>query len=120
MLFLQFPPNLPLSKQSARADGKESKGASTSAKGKEIAGISKPVGSTGASASVKGKEIMSSSPMPLERGNASKMHRGLEGVPGGYMGKMLVYKSGAVKWKLGDVIYDVSYISSVPFSFCTC
>lgn len=120
MLFLQFPPNLPLPKRSAGADGNESKGASASAKGKEIAGKSKSIGSTGASAAVKGKEIMSSSPMPLERGNASKMHCGLEGLPGGYMGKMLVYKSGAIKWKLGDVVYDVSYISSVPFNFCTC
>ncbi|KAF7148120.1 hypothetical protein RHSIM_Rhsim03G0165300 [Rhododendron simsii] len=108
MLFLQFPPNLPLPKRSAGADGNESKGASASAKGKEIAGNSKSIGSTGASAAVKGKEIISSSPMPLERGNASKMHCGLEGLPGGYMGKMLVYKSGAIKWKLGDVIYDVS------------
>ncbi|XP_058205728.1 uncharacterized protein LOC131319488 isoform X3 [Rhododendron vialii] len=120
MLFLQFPPNLPLPKRSAGADGNESKGASASAKGKEIAGNSKSRGSTGASAAVKGKEIMSSSPMPLERGNASKMHCGLEGLPGGYMGKMLVYKSGAIKWKLGNVVYDVSYISSVPFNFCTC
>lgn len=119
MLFLQFPPNLPLPKRSAGADGNESKGASASAKGKEIAGNSKSIGSTGASAAVKGKEIMSSSPMPLERGNASKMHCGLEGLPGGYMGKMLVYKSGAIKWKLGDVIYDVSYISSEQFNFCT-
>ncbi|XP_058205727.1 uncharacterized protein LOC131319488 isoform X2 [Rhododendron vialii] len=92
MLFLQFPPNLPLPKRSAGADGNESKGASASAKGKEIAGNSKSRGSTGASAAVKGKEIMSS----------------LEGLPGGYMGKMLVYKSGAIKWKLGNVVYDVS------------
>ncbi|KAI8537174.1 hypothetical protein RHMOL_Rhmol09G0004500 [Rhododendron molle] len=92
MLFLQFPPNLPLPKRSAGADGNESKGASASAKGKEIAGKSKSIGSTGASVAVKGKEIMSS----------------LEGLPGGYMGKMLVYKSGAIKWKLGDVVYDVS------------
>ncbi|KAI8564559.1 hypothetical protein RHMOL_Rhmol03G0190500 [Rhododendron molle] len=92
MLFLQFPPNLPLPKRSAGADGNESKGASASAKGKEIAGKSKSIGSTGASAAIKGKEMTSS----------------LEGLPGGYMGKMLVYKSGTIKWKLGDVVYDVS------------
>lgn len=32
-----------------------------------------------------------------------------EGLPEGFMGKMLVYKSGTVKLKLGDVLYDVSY-----------
>ncbi|XP_055960457.1 uncharacterized protein LOC126670056 isoform X2 [Mercurialis annua] len=32
----------------------------------------------------------------------------LEDSPGGYMGKMLVYKSGAVKLKLGDTLFDVS------------
>lgn len=33
---------------------------------------------------------------------------GLTELPAGLMGKMLVYKSGAVKLKLGDTIYDVS------------
>ena len=32
----------------------------------------------------------------------------LDELPAGFMGKMLVYKSGAVKLKLGDTIYDVS------------
>nr|GMC65772.1 DNA-directed RNA polymerase III subunit RPC4-like isoform X2 [Ipomoea batatas] len=32
----------------------------------------------------------------------------MEELPGGYMGKMLVYKSGAVKLKLGNILYDVS------------
>ncbi|KAL9153969.1 hypothetical protein ABFS82_10G083000 [Erythranthe guttata] len=32
----------------------------------------------------------------------------LEELPAGFMGKMLVYKSGAVKLKLGDTLYDVS------------
>ncbi|KAM7499517.1 hypothetical protein LguiA_023931 [Lonicera macranthoides] len=27
---------------------------------------------------------------------------------GGHIGKMLVYKSGAVKWKIGEALYDVS------------
>ncbi|XVF35113.1 hypothetical protein REPUB_Repub18cG0116700 [Reevesia pubescens] len=33
---------------------------------------------------------------------------GLEDLPAGLMGKMLVYKSGAVKLKLGDTLYDVT------------
>ena len=31
----------------------------------------------------------------------------LSGVPGGHLGKLLIYKSGAVKMKVGDVILDV-------------
>lgn len=36
-----------------------------------------------------------------------------EGLPEGFMGKMLVYKSGAVKLKLGDVLFDVSHFRLV-------
>ena len=32
----------------------------------------------------------------------------LSELPAGFMGKMLVYKSGAIKLKLGDTLYDVS------------
>ncbi|CAB79427.1 hypothetical protein [Arabidopsis thaliana] len=32
-----------------------------------------------------------------------------EGLPEGFMGKMLVYKSGAVKLKVGDALFDVSH-----------
>lgn len=32
----------------------------------------------------------------------------LNELPSGFMGKMLVYKSGAIKLKLGDTLYDVS------------
>lgn len=32
----------------------------------------------------------------------------LNELPAGFMGKMLVYRSGAVKLKLGDTLYDVS------------
>ncbi|CAH2078004.1 unnamed protein product [Thlaspi arvense] len=40
--------------------------------------------------------------------NSSNRSNPFEGLPEGFMGKMLVYKSGAVKLKLGDVLYDVS------------
>lgn len=58
------------------------------------------------SASAKGKEIF---------GRGSKKGCNFEDLPGGYMGKMLVYKSGAVKLKLGDTLFDVS-----PGVDCTC
>ncbi|KAL5227374.1 hypothetical protein ABZP36_015639 [Zizania latifolia] len=32
----------------------------------------------------------------------------LKGLPQGYLGKMLVYKSGKIKMKLGDVMFDVN------------
>jgi DNA-directed RNA polymerase III subunit RPC4 len=32
----------------------------------------------------------------------------LQQLPQGYLGKMLVYKSGKIKMKLGDVMFDVS------------
>jgi DNA-directed RNA polymerase III subunit RPC4 len=34
----------------------------------------------------------------------------LDELPAGYMGKVLVYRSGAVKLKLGDTLYDVSHL----------
>ncbi|XP_039156068.1 uncharacterized protein LOC120287358 [Eucalyptus grandis] len=34
----------------------------------------------------------------------------LDELPAGLMGKMLVYRSGAVKLKLGDTLYDVSVL----------
>jgi len=33
--------------------------------------------------------------------------RALEELPSGYMGKMQVYKSGAIKLKLGEALFDV-------------
>ncbi|KAF8370131.1 hypothetical protein HHK36_031826 [Tetracentron sinense] len=40
----------------------------------------------------------------------------LDKLPPGFMGKMLVYKSGAIKLKLGDIRYDVSSGSDCLFA----
>lgn len=40
---------------------------------------------------------------------------GLHELPGGYLGKMMVYKSGKVKLRLGDIPFDVS---AVFFPLC--
>lgn len=64
-------------------------------------------------ASAKGKEIVDSSTIS-RRHNTAKEDCSLEGLPAGNMGKMLVYKSGAIKLKLGDILYDVSRIASFP------
>jgi DNA-directed RNA polymerase III subunit RPC4 len=49
----------------------------------------------------------------LDGGGVSNKGCGLEELPDGYMGKMLVYKSGAIKLKLGDALYDVSQTMSL-------
>ncbi|CAK7355894.1 unnamed protein product [Dovyalis caffra] len=64
------------------------------------------------SASAKGKEKAEIS-TPSESKSASRK-TSFEELPKGYMGKMLVYRSGAIKLKLGDTLYDVS-----PGSECT-
>ena len=43
---------------------------------------------------------------------AAKEGGSLEELSEGYMGKVLVYKSGAVKLKLGDALYDVSHVAT--------
>ncbi|XVE56405.1 hypothetical protein DITRI_Ditri04bG0006200 [Diplodiscus trichospermus] len=67
------------------------------------------------SASTKGKEKAESS-VSSERFGASNTGHKLEELPGGYMGKILVYKSGAVKLKLGETLYDVSPGSDCAFA----
>jgi len=41
-------------------------------------------------------------------GKEVKEGSNLQQLPQGYLGKMLVYKSGKVKMKLGDVMFDVN------------
>ncbi|XP_028796805.1 DNA-directed RNA polymerase III subunit rpc4-like [Neltuma alba] len=60
-------------------------------------------------ASVKGKEKLGTSEASIKGCN-------LEDLSGGYMGKMLVYKSGAVKLKLGENLFDVSVGSDCLFA----
>ncbi|KAK4396859.1 hypothetical protein Sango_1522500 [Sesamum angolense] len=45
---------------------------------------------------------------PGKGAEASQKPCKLEDLPAGLMGKMLVYRSGAIKLKLGDTLYDVS------------
>jgi len=64
------------------------------------------------STSRKGKEKVETH-TSLDGGGVSNKGCGLEELPDGYMGKMLVYKSGAIKLKLGDALYDVSQTMSL-------
>ncbi|XP_077244023.1 uncharacterized protein LOC143884379 [Tasmannia lanceolata] len=59
------------------------------------------------SASAKGKEIADSS-KPSQGVGVSGKGCSLEELPAGHIGKMLVYKSGAIKMKIGDTLFDVS------------
>ncbi|MED6122825.1 hypothetical protein PIB30_043577 [Stylosanthes scabra] len=54
----------------------------------------------------KGKEKVGTSTVSKEPGK--KEGTPLEGLQKGKMGKMLVYKSGAVKLKIGEILFDVS------------
>nr|DAD47729.1 TPA_asm: hypothetical protein HUJ06_017666 [Nelumbo nucifera] len=67
------------------------------------------------SASAKGKDMARSS-KPLKSVGAADQGCSLEELPPGFMGKMLVYKSGAVKLKLGETLYDVSSGSDCIFA----
>lgn len=116
MLFLQLPPNLPFTKRPdslSRRDTADHLKSSTMSETNQKVTAGNVPGVSGYSTGTKGKEIMGSSMYP---GSSYGSRKGcsLEELPGGYMGKMLVYRSGAVKLKLGDVLYDVS-----PGSDCT-
>ncbi|KAG7954997.1 hypothetical protein I3843_11G049200 [Carya illinoinensis] len=67
------------------------------------------------STSRKGKEKVETD-SSLDSGGVSKKGCSLEELPGGYLGKMLVYRSGAIKLKLGDTLYDVTPGSDCVFS----
>ncbi|CAL5401557.1 unnamed protein product [Camellia sinensis] len=67
------------------------------------------------SANAEGQEMVNNSEPPKSAGPSQK-GCSLDELPGGFMGKMLVYKSGAVKLKLGDIIYDVSAGSNSEFA----
>ncbi|PHU18146.1 hypothetical protein BC332_13841 [Capsicum chinense] len=104
ILFLQLPANLPL------GNDKAAELSSPMLKGKEVAGSAPRL-----PASAKGKEIIGSSTIS-RRHNTTKNIGSLQDLPAGSMGKMLVYKSGTVKLKLGDILYNVS---SIYLSICS-
>ncbi|KAH9734432.1 RNA polymerase III RPC4 [Citrus sinensis] len=54
-----------------------------------------------------------------EGATAKEKTSSLSELPGGFMGKLLVYRSGAVKLKLGDTVYnDVVVINTAEKHFC--
>ncbi|MCL7032396.1 hypothetical protein MKW94_020982 [Papaver nudicaule] len=66
------------------------------------------------SAAAEGNETASNS-KPSRPVGRPERGCSLEELPPGFMGKLLVYKSGKVKMKIGDTLYDVS--SGLHFSF---
>ncbi|CAA7060213.1 unnamed protein product [Microthlaspi erraticum] len=91
MFFFKIPDCLPVLKKGANTKRPVSE--TSSKKGKAVV---KEEESTGAKTK---RSVLENS---LKRSNP------FEDLPGGFMGKMLVYKSGAVKMKFGDLLYDVS------------
>ncbi|XP_043718027.1 uncharacterized protein LOC122665973 [Telopea speciosissima] len=67
------------------------------------------------SASAKGKETVATS-NPFKSVGPAEKGCSLEELPPGFMGKMLVYKSGAIKLKFGEILYDVSPGSDCMFA----
>lgn len=59
------------------------------------------------SANAGGQDVNNNSKPPTGAKKIAKPCK-LNKLPRGIMGKMLVYKSGAIKLKLGDTLYDVS------------
>ncbi|CAH9098022.1 unnamed protein product [Cuscuta europaea] len=92
LIFFQLPNNLPLRRRDMGVQFKL-----PSAKGKEV--VEAPT-------SAKGKEKVEN--QTADQRSSTDKGCSLNELPSGHMGKMLVYKSGAVKMKLGDILYDVS------------
>lgn len=114
MLVVMFPSNLPLGRLPTYANRREADAnlktienpvKSGKGKGKEKVTVDRVAKSN----AINGKEIAGSS-MDLMSGHPLTKDTSFEELPEGYMGKMLVYRSGAVKLKLGEVVYDVSHL----------
>lgn len=58
-------------------------------------------------ATADGKNVNENNKRPGGAKNVQKATK-LNDLPPGLMGKMIVYKSGKIKLKLGDTLYDVS------------
>ncbi|OWM75704.1 hypothetical protein CDL15_Pgr021869 [Punica granatum] len=71
------------------------------------------------SASVKGKARSDSSSSSSSKANSSTGDCNLESLSEGYMGKLLVYKSGKIKLKLGETLYDQKNIDDSSLKMST-
>ncbi|RLM64265.1 hypothetical protein C2845_PM16G06070 [Panicum miliaceum] len=69
-------------------------------------------------------QLPCSLPLPMQPQSVSEPNKGsketgegmkLKELPAGYMGKILVYRSGKVKMKIGDTLFDVSSGSDCKF-----
>lgn len=116
MLVFMFPSNLPLGRQPTYATRREADNNLQTIENPVRSGKGKGKEKVGISNGINGKEIAGNS-MDLMTGHPLKKDTSIEELPEGYLGKMSVYRSGAVKLKLGEVMYDVSHLYP-DFSFC--
>jgi len=123
LFFIQLPSQLPLKlpdkpivRQRKPSDENTSSGttstststssrvtAESSSQTTPVAGTSTPK----ADPKKKPEQIVGITDTPADNINAVDFVSNLPMVPGGYLGEMLIYKSGKMKLKLGDVLLDV-------------
>lgn len=102
MFLFQFPSVLPFAKPPAAAvDGNEIVIRSETANAGNKGSDNKP----GTAAAAESQRNSSAS---SETDNKSNKGCTLRDLPSGFIGKMLIYKSGKVKMKIGDTLFDVS------------
>lgn len=106
MFVFQLPANIPFGEQPTSTDRMGTAGS-----------LKFPRSGSDSPAIAKGKEVPLHTSMVSAgdrstsssvRGNAHKKVCSLEELPAGCLGKLLVYKSGVVKLKMGDILFDVS------------
>lgn len=101
MFLFQFPEALPLAKEpTAAANGEEN----------NVRPDTENVGNRGNGnrLDAAAAENEKSGGKPADAGNKPRKGCTLKDLPSGFIGKLLVYKSGKVKMKIGDALFDVS------------
>lgn len=109
MFLFQFPEVLPLAKQST---------ASANAEENNVRRDTGNAGNRGNGNSLDAAAAVNenSGGKPADTGNKPRKGCTLKDLPSGFIGKLLIYKSGKVKMKIGDALFDVSG-ESKKFSF---
>jgi len=119
LFFIQLPSQLPLKlpdkpivRQRKPSDENASTTTSSTGSGVTAEGTSQSTPVAGTSTpkvepKKKPEQTVGNTDTPADNINAVDFVSNLPMVPGGYLGEMLIYKSGKMKLKLGDVLLDV-------------
>lgn len=101
MFLFQFPEALPLAKELTAAVDGEGNNARLAIENAGKRGNGNKLDAAAAENKKSGNK-------PADAGNKPKRDCTLKDPPSGFIGKLLVYKSGKVKMKIGDAVFDVS------------